>query len=95
MDRKWIISGLGILIGSIAAGHFIAKKLNLTKKTTALSGVPKNEFGWLMRDLSLAIRKKDCRKALKTLKEARLEAKTTKQKKALLKAYNKVNRCLA
>ena len=63
------------------------------KQTAVVQGVPKDNYGWHMRDVSLALRRKDCEAARSAVTAAMRITKTKKQSQANHKALLKIQRC--
>lgn len=59
-----------------------------------IAGHPKNDFGWQLRDLRLAFRRKDCDDAKYIVQQmARGRALTATQRRAILKLQHAVQVC--
>jgi hypothetical protein len=54
---------------------------------------PTNEFGWYLRDLRLAFRRKDCEEARYIVQQMARGRITPAQRKTLLKLQTAVQRC--
>ncbi len=92
MNDSILIAGSVVGVIGLAAGIFIGKKIK-QRDAKPLAGVPKNNFGWLMRDMSLALRRESCSGARRALTQATLAARSKKEQRALVKAYKKIQRC--
>jgi hypothetical protein len=54
---------------------------------------PKNEFGWLLRDVRLAFRRHDCEGARKIVYDLSKQARTEKQQTTVARLKNAVRAC--
>lgn len=54
---------------------------------------PQSDFGWLLRDVKLAFRRKDCASARTITSKLLLKAKTPAQRETVFRLQNAVRKC--
>lgn len=55
---------------------------------------PTTDFGWLLRDVRLAFKRRDCDDARIITSKLLLKAKTPKQRETVFRLQNAVRRCM-